>query len=228
MIRSAAPGPAPMKCTVMASPPALASAQVPAPTTMRGQISRACRPAGGERRRLGDRRHAGQRRARARTAWRRAREAASRSRLGHTARRGRRAPPRPRAMPGLVALACGRRDEHRCAPAAEPARASAARRSPRRCPSAARPCGSRCRRRSWLHPQPLRHRHRRAPCRSCRRPLSAREMAMRVKLAAERGVARDQQRLGLQRHRIDDQPAAGLAAPRSPPRARRRRSRRRR
>ena len=28
-------------------------------------------------------------------------------------------------------------------------------------------------------------------------------------LAAERGVARDQQRLGLERHRVDDEPAAG-------------------
>ena len=37
---------------------------------------------------------------------------------------------------------------------------------------------------------------------------SAREMAMRIKLAAERGVASEQQRLGFERHRIDDEPAA--------------------
>ena len=61
VMRSAAPGPAPMKCTVMASSPVSARAQVAGPTAMRGAEQPRCGAAGRERRRLGDRRHAGER-----------------------------------------------------------------------------------------------------------------------------------------------------------------------
>ena len=67
VMRSAAPGPAPMKCTVMASPRRWRARRSPARPTMRGRMSRALRPAGGKRRGFGDRRHARQAPARAAT-----------------------------------------------------------------------------------------------------------------------------------------------------------------
>ena len=54
VMRSGAPGPAPMKCTVMAASSVLASAQVTGPTAMRGANQLRLRSAGGERRSLGD------------------------------------------------------------------------------------------------------------------------------------------------------------------------------
>ena len=100
------------------------------------------RPAGGERRRLGDRRHAGQRQRRALDRVGAARATATSSSACAThdesqpARRGGRGDAR------LVALALPRSPAARCAPAAG-RRARAPRRAPRRSRRPTRPCGSR-------------------------------------------------------------------------------------
>ena len=166
VMRSAAPGPAPMKCTVMASP-RLASAQVTAPTTMRGRMSRARRPCrrpsaaasatdgtpASASTRLGACRASARRGASSAACV----HAARASRPSAAAARGDSAP-RSRLLAGGARAASMRVRRDR------PARSSAA--CERRVDLARRPrpCGSRCPRddHGFTH-APLRHRHGRPP-----------------------------------------------------------------
>ena len=136
MIRSAAPGPAPMKCTVMALC-LVAGERAGDRPDRRCAARRAERSAlpRGQRRRLRDRRHADQRQHAPRTASRARAEAASSS-AGATARKSqRRAKPRRRRFPASSRLRVERRQKSIAASGRRPRcerRVDEPRRSPRR------------------------------------------------------------------------------------------------
>ena len=134
---------------------------------------------------------------------------ALRDRLAATSTSGTPSAAAAAAMPGSSALAAGVAIMSSVR-SAMPARASAAAITAVDRGRRGALAGIRRPRRSWLHPAPLRHRHGRTPARSCSLPTgSARAIAMRISSPPQRRMARDQQRLGLKRHGIDHEPAAG-------------------
>ena len=166
VIRSAAPGPAPMKCTVIVRLSAVApkrpGAQVAAPTTSRGPMSRAAGPAAASA-------------AASATDGTPASASTRSDRVCRAVRRGLADPrPRPRMTetpssaaaarrcPASSRFAVDRGDDVECA-GSRSWRAPAPRGRRLRYRPPARRVGIRRRRRSWLHPHPLRDRHRRAP-----------------------------------------------------------------
>ena len=220
-MRSAAPGPAPMKCTVMPAPPTGDGAGDAADDQPRPEQPRA-RPGRGERRGLG-----GRAACRSRPATRRsgvARRASSRRPSATTQRQPE--PPRRLGERRLVGASPG---PSASASSARRAMRRARRVDRRRAPRPrSRRAGSRCPATVMASPRPIASPASPAASRSCRRPAPRGRPRCVVSSPPSRAGGGDQQRLHLQRHGVGDEPPARAAAPRARRRARPDRCRRRR